>query len=84
MLEREVIEIQIEMLCENKGWFYVGMQVNELNGRQWLVNCLNENRLLEWLLVTESGRILRLLGNKQYEEIVTLEERKDDRREQGA
>lgn len=74
MLERVVVEMQIEMLCENREWFYVGMKINERNNKQWLVNCLNEKRLIEWLLVTESGKILRLLGNKQYEEIVTLGE----------
>lgn len=59
-----------ELLCDRKGWSFYHFTHNNKNRTQCLGSCFDEDGEQINVLVTDQGHIVRLLGDKKYEEIV--------------
>lgn len=70
VLDYATKKMAFELLCEKKGWSFNHFTHNNKNRHQCLGSCFDENGEQINVLVTEQARIVKLLGDKKYEEIV--------------
>ena len=64
--EKSVI---FDYFCKNHGWTFESFSRNPKNPKQYLGQCIDELGMPISILITESGRYVRLLGDRKWEEV---------------